>query len=158
MVLQQIGDSAVSTYINANWVRGPKPDDSRRYIASMGPKDTTADAHWRMVWENEIVAMVMTTNTFEAGKNKCEVYCTATFGIFYIWTHDFVRFRQRRRHSATVPSVPSPQCHHAVATVPLPQCHHAARRFVLIGVLSAVPDQFNKNKNLQGPRNPARTT
>ena len=40
----------------------------------MGPKDTTADAHWRMVWENDIYAMVMTTNTFEGGKNKCEVY------------------------------------------------------------------------------------
>jgi receptor-type tyrosine-protein phosphatase R len=74
VTLQQQGDSTVSTYINANFIRGPKPGDSRRYIASMGPKDTTADAHWRMVWENDIYAMVMTTNTLEGGKNKCEVY------------------------------------------------------------------------------------
>ena len=40
----------------------------------MGPLPTTIHAFWRMVWHDECFAIVMTTNTEENGRTKCERY------------------------------------------------------------------------------------
>ena len=46
----------------------------KKYIASMGPKDVSLVNFWRMVWDCKVHAIVMTTNTVEKGRAKCEVY------------------------------------------------------------------------------------
>jgi protein tyrosine phosphatase len=53
-------------------VTGPD-GEARKYIAAMGPKTNTLGHFWRMVWENNCQAIVMTTNTVERGKDKCAV-------------------------------------------------------------------------------------
>jgi len=60
-------------YINANWVAGPDGNE-RFYIAAMGPKPTTVDNFWRMLWKVKPIAIVMITGLIEKGVAKCERY------------------------------------------------------------------------------------
>eukprot|EP00040_Diaphanoeca_grandis_P031155 m.185919 g.185919 ORF g.185919 m.185919 type:complete len:1156 (-) comp32247_c5_seq5:168-3635(-) len=73
VVLSCVGDDVATTYVNANYVHGAD-GDPKKYIAAMGPKDTSVNSFWRMVWENSVYAIVMTTNTIEGGKSKCFEY------------------------------------------------------------------------------------
>lgn len=72
VVLSKVGNDAMSTYINANYIPGPD-GETRKYIAAMGPKTNTLGHFWRMIWENKVQAIVMTTNTVENRKDKCAV-------------------------------------------------------------------------------------
>ena len=38
------------------------------YIASQGPKDTTTDAFWQMVYEQEVRLIIMLTKLIESEK------------------------------------------------------------------------------------------
>lgn len=71
--LQQIGPDALTTYINANHLRSwdGKAD---WYIAAQGPKPETIVDFWRMVWERNSEAVVMTTGITEGGRVKCAQY------------------------------------------------------------------------------------
>ncbi|KAJ6221069.1 hypothetical protein RDWZM_006881 [Blomia tropicalis] len=62
-----------SDYINANYVRGSS-GNQRAYIASQGPLPNTLVDFWRMIWETDILVIVMACNEREAGKYKCEPY------------------------------------------------------------------------------------
>lgn len=62
-----------SDYINANYVRGSS-GNQRAYIASQGPLPNTLIDFWRMIWETEVLVIVMACNEREAGKYKCESY------------------------------------------------------------------------------------
>lgn len=62
-----------SDYINANYVRGSS-GNQRAYIASQGPLPNTLVDFWRMIWETEVLVIVMACNEREAGKYKCEPY------------------------------------------------------------------------------------
>eukprot|EP00039_Didymoeca_costata_P007885 m.104836 g.104836 ORF g.104836 m.104836 type:complete len:1742 (-) comp13860_c1_seq2:37-5262(-) len=73
VVLQKVGNDPGTTYVNANYVRG-HGDKKKQFIASMGPKETGQQHFWRMIWENKVHAIVMTTNTEEKGKDKCATY------------------------------------------------------------------------------------
>ena len=52
-----------SDYINANYVRGH--NSQREFIATQGPKESTVNDFWRMVWETESPAIVMLTKLSE---------------------------------------------------------------------------------------------
>lgn len=66
-------------FINANYVNGYGAQ--KEYICCQGPLsrngiDTVVD-FWRMVWQQNVSAVVMTTRTFENGRKKCEEYWPA---------------------------------------------------------------------------------
>ncbi|XP_055675851.1 tyrosine-protein phosphatase non-receptor type 22 isoform X1 [Falco peregrinus] len=61
-----------SCYINANFIKGVY--GPRAYIATQGPLPTTVIDFWRMIWEYEVLVVVMACVEFEMGKKKCERY------------------------------------------------------------------------------------
>ncbi|XP_009951338.1 PREDICTED: tyrosine-protein phosphatase non-receptor type 22 [Leptosomus discolor] len=61
-----------SHYINANFIKGVY--GPRAYIATQGPLPTTVIDFWRMIWEYEVLIVVMACMEFEMGKKKCERY------------------------------------------------------------------------------------
>ncbi|KAF8362071.1 ptp-2, partial [Pristionchus pacificus] len=69
-----------SDYINANYIQmvtkkrdGLKSFD-RRYISTQGCLSNTVGDFWRMVFQQEVVVIVMTTKECERGRVKCERY------------------------------------------------------------------------------------
>ncbi|GMR36608.1 hypothetical protein PMAYCL1PPCAC_06803, partial [Pristionchus mayeri] len=67
-------------YINANYIRmvTRKREDmklfERRYISTQGCLSTTVGDFWRMVYQEGVVVIVMTTKENERGRSKCERY------------------------------------------------------------------------------------
>ncbi|KAM4675547.1 tyrosine-protein phosphatase non-receptor type 12 [Discoglossus pictus] len=77
-----------SDYINANFIKGVH--GPKAYIATQGPLANTVIDFWRMIWEYNIVIIVMACREFEMGRKKCERYFPSygeqpvTFGPFRI--------------------------------------------------------------------------
>ncbi|XP_068029555.1 tyrosine-protein phosphatase non-receptor type 22 isoform X2 [Anomalospiza imberbis] len=69
--LSLITSDTDSHYINANFIKGVY--GPRAYIATQGPLPTTVTDFWRMIWEYEVLVVVMACMEFEMGK-KCERY------------------------------------------------------------------------------------
>ncbi|TRY78674.1 hypothetical protein TCAL_11593 [Tigriopus californicus] len=61
-----------SDYINANFVDGY--EQPRAFISSQGPLPKTFPDFWRMVWEQHVLVIVMTTKTTERNRTKCGQY------------------------------------------------------------------------------------
>ena len=59
-------------YINANRITAA--ECNRCYIATQGPLPNTVSDFWQLVWEQNVRAIVMTTNLEERGMCKCEKY------------------------------------------------------------------------------------
>ncbi|XP_063274493.1 tyrosine-protein phosphatase non-receptor type 22 [Prinia subflava] len=70
--LSLITSDTDSHYINANFIKGVY--GPRAYIATQGPLPTTVIDFWRMIWEYEVLVVVMACMEFEMGKKKCERY------------------------------------------------------------------------------------
>eukprot|EP00040_Diaphanoeca_grandis_P027353 m.155612 g.155612 ORF g.155612 m.155612 type:complete len:383 (+) comp30944_c1_seq1:53-1201(+) len=87
------GDDA-SDFINANYVSGF--DGPKRYIAAQGPKENTMFDFWRMIWEQEVECLVMTTGLVENNRKKCNRYWpekgSMEFGFFQIDRIDAVQY------------------------------------------------------------------
>ncbi|XP_078604300.1 hemicentin-1-like [Branchiostoma floridae x Branchiostoma japonicum] len=71
--LLQLNSDTTTEYINANHIRGY---DRRQnaYIAAQGPLGTTRQDFWRMVWEQNVDIIVMTTGLVERDRVKCARY------------------------------------------------------------------------------------
>ncbi|KFQ45519.1 Tyrosine-protein phosphatase non-receptor type 22 [Nestor notabilis] len=70
--LSLITSDTDSHYINANFIKGVY--GPRAYIATQGPLPATVIDFWRMIWEYEVLIVVMACMEFEMGKKKCERY------------------------------------------------------------------------------------
>ncbi|XP_078098138.1 tyrosine-protein phosphatase non-receptor type 22-like isoform X2 [Mustelus asterias] len=65
-----------SDYINASFIKGVY--GPKAYIATQGPLPHTVSDFWRMLWEYNVLVVVMACREFEMGRKKCEKYWTDT--------------------------------------------------------------------------------
>ena len=65
-------ENVSSDYIHANFVDGYKQKNA--YISTQGPLDETVDDFWRMVWQESVLVIAMTTKVIEQRKIKCAQY------------------------------------------------------------------------------------
>ncbi|XP_040891874.1 tyrosine-protein phosphatase non-receptor type 9 [Toxotes jaculatrix] len=65
-------EDETSDYINASFMDGYKRNNA--YIATQGPLPKTFGDFWRMVWEQMVLIIVMTTRVVERGRVKCGQY------------------------------------------------------------------------------------
>ncbi|UJR10206.1 hypothetical protein I4U23_014421 [Adineta vaga] len=70
--LQPDGDDK-NDFINANYVSGYN-NQEKAYIFTQGPLQNTVKDFWRMIWQENITIIVMTTNIRESGMMKCYPY------------------------------------------------------------------------------------
>ncbi|XP_051982586.1 tyrosine-protein phosphatase non-receptor type 9-like isoform X2 [Xyrauchen texanus] len=85
-------DDETSDYINASFMDGYKR--SNAYIATQGPLPKTYGDFWRMVWEQMVLIIVMTTRVVERGRVKCGQYWPIESGR----TEDYGYFLVRNVH------------------------------------------------------------
>ncbi|XP_070563085.1 receptor-type tyrosine-protein phosphatase alpha-like [Ptychodera flava] len=72
VVLELLPDSPNSDYINASHIDGYKKE--KAYICTQGPKKETINDFWRMVWEKNSSCILMATNIYEQGRERCAPY------------------------------------------------------------------------------------
>ncbi|XP_022257184.1 tyrosine-protein phosphatase non-receptor type 9-like isoform X2 [Limulus polyphemus] len=61
-----------SNYLNANFIDGYKQKNA--FISTQGPLPKTFSHFWQMIWEQEVLVIVMTTRTIERSRAKCGQY------------------------------------------------------------------------------------
>ncbi|XP_055381732.1 receptor-type tyrosine-protein phosphatase kappa [Condylostylus longicornis] len=72
VVLKKIPNIPDSDYVNASYVDSLlKPN---AYIVTQGPTEETVNDFWRMVWQENVSAIVMLTKTFDFTKVMCVQY------------------------------------------------------------------------------------
>lgn len=72
VMLPQKEDDPSADYINANFVDGYMQKNA--YISTQGPLPRTFGDFWRMVWQCQVLTIVMTTKAMERGRVKCGQY------------------------------------------------------------------------------------
>uniref|UniRef100_A0A671WCW8 protein-tyrosine-phosphatase n=1 Tax=Sparus aurata TaxID=8175 RepID=A0A671WCW8_SPAAU len=70
----------LSSYINANYVRGYLGDE-KAFIATQGPMVNTVNDFWQMAWQEEAPVIVMITKLKEKNE-KCVLYWPEKRGIY----------------------------------------------------------------------------
>ncbi|KAJ8955806.1 hypothetical protein NQ318_005347 [Aromia moschata] len=70
--LRKLAGVEYSDYINANYIDGYRTP--RAYIATQGPKVSTLNDFWRMIWQQKTKNIVMLANIYEGRKKKVERY------------------------------------------------------------------------------------
>ncbi|XP_035664265.1 tyrosine-protein phosphatase non-receptor type 9-like isoform X1 [Branchiostoma floridae] len=70
--LNILDEDDTTDYINANYMDAYKHKNA--FIATQGPLPRTFPDFWRMVWEQQVLIIVMTTRVIERGRLKCGQY------------------------------------------------------------------------------------
>uniref|UniRef100_A0A3B4D6X7 Tyrosine-protein phosphatase non-receptor type 9 n=1 Tax=Pygocentrus nattereri TaxID=42514 RepID=A0A3B4D6X7_PYGNA len=86
-----------SDYINASFMDGYKQKNA--YIGTQGPLEKTYGDFWRMVWEQSVLVIVMTTRTDEGGRRKCGQYWPLQEGGQEVYGHIAVVNQRVDNHS-----------------------------------------------------------
>ncbi|XP_041964717.1 tyrosine-protein phosphatase non-receptor type 9 [Alosa alosa] len=86
-----------SDYINASFMDGYKQKNA--YIGTQGPLERTYGDFWRMVWEQNVLVIVMTTRTDEGGRRKCGQYWPLEEGGQEVYGHFAVINQRVDKHS-----------------------------------------------------------
>lgn len=89
--LQRLNNDALTEYINASYVRGPK-NATKYYIACQAPLESTVTDFWRMIWEQQSKVIIMLTDLIENEVEKCTEYippsevtdCHRLYGDFQV--------------------------------------------------------------------------
>ncbi|XP_051975962.1 tyrosine-protein phosphatase non-receptor type 9-like isoform X1 [Xyrauchen texanus] len=74
-----------SDYINASFMDGYKQKNA--YIGTQGPLEKTYGDFWRIVWEQSVLLIVMTTRMEEGGRRKCGQYWPQEEGGQEVYGH-----------------------------------------------------------------------
>ncbi|KAM9312776.1 receptor-type tyrosine-protein phosphatase R [Gastrophryne carolinensis] len=80
MLKPKNGNDALSTYINANFIRGYGGAE-RTFIATQGPMINTVNDFWQMVFQEDVPVIVMITKLKEKNE-KCVLYWPEKRGIY----------------------------------------------------------------------------
>lgn len=72
-----------SDYINASFMDGYLQTDM--YIGTQGPLENTFQDFWQMVWEQNVLVIVMTTRVEEGGHRKCGQYWPISPGSIAVY-------------------------------------------------------------------------
>ena len=72
VALKEKGEDEQSDYINTSHIPGLYVPQC--FIASQGPKENTLEDFWQMIFEQNILNIVMVTNLTEGENRKCEAY------------------------------------------------------------------------------------
>uniref|UniRef100_A0A8C6WVW9 Tyrosine-protein phosphatase non-receptor type 9 n=1 Tax=Neogobius melanostomus TaxID=47308 RepID=A0A8C6WVW9_9GOBI len=86
-----------SDYVNASYMDGYKQKNA--YIGTQGPLDRTYGDFWRMVWEQNVLVVVMTTRTEEGSRRKCGQYWPLEEGGQEVYGHIAVVNQRVDHHS-----------------------------------------------------------
>ncbi|XP_019895826.1 tyrosine-protein phosphatase non-receptor type 9 isoform X2 [Esox lucius] len=86
-----------SDYINASFMDGYKQKNA--YIGTQGPMEKTYGDFWRMVWEQNVLVIVMTTRTDEGSRKKCGQYWPLEEGGQEVYGHMAVVNQRVDNHS-----------------------------------------------------------
>uniref|UniRef100_A0A8C7LBU2 Tyrosine-protein phosphatase non-receptor type 9 n=2 Tax=Oncorhynchus TaxID=8016 RepID=A0A8C7LBU2_ONCKI len=84
-------------YINASFMDGYKQKNA--YIGTQGPLEKTYGDFWRMVWEQNVLVIVMTTRADEGGRKKCGQYWPLEEGGQEVYGHMAVVNQRVDNHS-----------------------------------------------------------
>ena len=69
-----IPENISNNYINASYISGPLPNDTKLFIACQGPLNITIEYFWKMIMLKNIKLIVMLSNLQEEGRKKCDIY------------------------------------------------------------------------------------
>ncbi|XP_061617721.1 tyrosine-protein phosphatase non-receptor type 5 isoform X1 [Phyllopteryx taeniolatus] len=90
--------SPLSTYINANYIRGYRGDE-KAFIATQGPMVNTVDDFWLMAWQEAAPAIVMITKLKEKNE-KCVLYWPERRGMYRNVEVEVNGVRERQHYTA----------------------------------------------------------
>ncbi|KAG1671265.1 Receptor-type tyrosine-protein phosphatase R [Nymphon striatum] len=98
VILPQVHNDVLDTYINANYIRGYDGEE-KVYIATQGPMSHTIPDFWTMIWNEKVPIIVMITKHKEDHKVKCEPYIPDHMGMYDNITVTVTKFTPKDGYS-----------------------------------------------------------